>query len=160
MLKINIIAIGRLSIKYLNDGVNDYIGRIKRFYNINVIELPEVCPQDDSEKSILSSLEQEGIKIRERLEKNKGVVIALAVEGNRTGTEEFVELITGYSLVSSTINFVIGSHLGLSESVKKSADYLLSLSDMTMTHQFARLMLVEQIYRAATIEKGMKYHRG
>ena len=145
MRKINIIYAGNIKAqeKYYHETINEYIKRLSRDFKINNIEIKEDV-----------NLNTEGKKILEKI--NPGAFkIALCVEGKKLTSEKFSSLLHN----NASVDFIIGSSHGLSDDVKKSADYLLSLSDMTFTHRLARVMLMEQIYRAYAIETGLKYHK-
>ena len=150
MRKINIIYVGNIksSEKYYQEAISEYIKRLSRDYKINNIEIKEDI-----------NLTIEGKKILEKLNPN-GFKTALCVEGRKLSSEDFASLLYSEKAVNSqSVDFIIGSSHGLSDDVKKSSDYLLSLSDMTFAHRLARVMLMEQIYRAYTIETGKKYHK-
>ncbi|MCL2772597.1 MAG: 23S rRNA (pseudouridine(1915)-N(3))-methyltransferase RlmH [Oscillospiraceae bacterium] len=162
MRKINIIYVGGIKAqeKYYQDAVNEYIKRLSPAFKIENIEIKEEqLPEKSGDAEIGVCLKKEGVKI---LEKTCGSAykIALCVEGKRLSSENFAALLYGDKAINSqSVDFFIGSSHGLSGEIKKSADYLLSLSDMTFTHRLARVMLTEQIYRAYTIEVGKKYHK-
>lgn len=85
--------------------------------------------------------------------------IAMCIEGGQLSSVKLSKKIEELSLSASTLNFIIGSSFGIDEGVKKRADMRLSMSEMTFPHQLARIMLLEQIYRAFSISKGSKYHK-
>ena len=148
MRKINIIYVGNIKEKYYQEAVDEYIKRLSRDFKITNIEIKEDV-----------NLKAEGKKILEKTS-NTAFKIALCVEGKRLSSEDFASLLYSEKAVNSqSVDFIIGSSHGLSDEVKKSADYLLSLSDMTFAHRLARVMLMEQIYRAYAIETGRKYHK-
>lgn len=154
MRRINIIYAGGMKEKYYKDAVSEYVKRLSAEFKISDIEIKE-----EKSSESLKSLKTEGKKI---LEKTGGCAfkIALCVEGNKLSSEGFSSLLYGEKAINSqSVDFFIGSSHGLSDEVKKSADYLLSFSDMTFTHSLARVMLMEQIYRAFSIENGRKYHK-
>ena len=150
MRKINIIYAGGMKAqeKYFQEAVNEYIKRLSRDFKISNIEIKEDV-----------DIKTEGKKILEKI--NPGAYkIALCVEGKKMPSEDFALLLYGDKAINSqSVDFIIGSSHGLSDEVKKSADFLLSLSDMTFAHRLARVMLAEQIYRAYAIETGKKYHK-
>lgn len=123
----------------------DYVKRLQRHTRLECIELRD------------GDIENEGRRILEAIEKRpRAYIIALAEEGTpRTSRELAGELLR---LQSDPVCFVIGGAFGLSTKVKARADELLSLSPMTLTHEFARVLLIEQIYRGVTINSGSKYH--
>ena len=144
MRKINIIYAGGIksSERYFTEAVGEYIKRAGGEFKITNTEIKE------------SDLKTEGRQILEKTDP-KAFKIALCVEGEKLSSEGFAALLYKHSAV----DFIIGSSHGLSDEVKKSADYLLSLSDMTFAHRLARVMLAEQIYRAYAINTGKKYHK-
>ena len=149
MRKINIIYAGGIKAqeKYYQETINEYIKRLSRDFKINNIEIKEDV-----------NLKAEGKKILEKI--NPGSFkIALCIEGKKLSSEDFATLLYSRGAQCASVDFIIGSSHGLSEEIKKSADYLLSMSDMTFSHRLARVMLMEQIYRAFTIETGRKYHK-
>ena len=146
--------------KYYQETVSEYIKRLSRDFKIANIEIKEeLLPEKPSQSDIELCLKKEGVKILEKL--NVGAFkIALCVEGKRLSSEEFAFLLYSEKAINpQSVDFMIGSSHGLSDEVKKSADYLLSMSDMTFSHRLARVMLMEQIYRAYAIETGKKYHK-
>ena len=162
MRKINIIYAGGIKSgeKYYHEIIGEYIKRLSKDFKTANIEIKEEpLPDKPGESEIERCLKKEGVKILEKTVGNS-YKIALCVEGKKLSSEEFASLIYGEKAVNSqSVDFIIGSSHGLSDEVKKSADYLLSLSDMTFTHRLARVMLMEQIYRAYSIETGKKYHK-
>ena len=157
MLNIKIITVGRLKEKYLRDACSEYLKRLKRFGNVQVIELDEYRLSDNpSDREIEKALEIEGNNIKEA----KGYLIAMCIEGKQLSSVKLAEKISQISVDGqSNISFIIGSSFGIAENVKKSADFKLSMSDMTFPHQLARVMLLEQIYRAFQINNNGKYHK-
>lgn len=157
MLNINIICIGKLKESYLRDGCAEYLKRLSAFANVNVTELAEYkLSQTPSAAEIQKGLEKEGAAIEEKL---KGYKIALCIEGKQITSEELSTKIGDISLNTSEISFIIGGSFGLSEKIKNSADMKLSMSKMTFPHQLARVMLLEQTYRAFQILSNGKYHK-
>jgi len=163
MRKINIIYAGGMKEKYYKDAVSEYIKRLSGEFKIENIEIKEVKLADNpSVGEIASRLKKEGEKILEKAEKPGGnsLKIALCVEGKKLSSEDFALLLYGEKASNAqSVDFFIGSSHGLSEEVKKSADFMLSFSDMTFPHSLIRVMLTEQIYRAYAIETGKKYHK-
>ena len=156
-MKINIVAVGNLKEKYLLDCEKEYLKRISRFHNINVIEIgEEKLPKNYSQADISKCLVREGSKIESNL---SGYVVVLDIQGNQLGSVEFSKKLDTISLNFDTITFVIGSSYGISEDVKSKANMLLSFSKMTFPHQLFRVMLLEQIYRASTISNNILYHK-
>lgn len=158
MINIKIIAVGSLKEKYLKDACEEYIKRLKRYCNINLIELSESkISEKSSPKDIRKALESEGKAI---LKECKGFIIAMCIEGKQLSSIKFSEkLMSAAEMGKSSVTFVIGSSYGISEDVKRAADLRLSMSEMTFPHQLARVMLAEQIYRAFQIASNGKYHK-
>ncbi len=158
MFNIKIITVGKLKEQYLKDACCEYLKRLKRFGNVQVIELDEYRLSDNpSDKEIEKALEIEGNNI---LKQAKGYLIAMCIEGKQLSSTKFAEKISRISVDGqNNISFIIGSSFGIAENVKKSADFMLSMSEMTFPHQLARVMLLEQIYRAFQINSNGKYHK-
>lgn len=158
MFNIKIITVGKLKEKYLKDACCEYLKRLKRYGNVQVIELDEYRLSDNpSEKEIQKALEIEGNSI---LKEAKGYLIAMCIEGKQLSSTELAEKISCISVDGqSNISFIIGSSFGIAENVKKNVDFRLSMSEMTFPHQLARVMLLEQLYRAFQINSNGKYHK-
>ena len=157
MRKINIIYTGKIKAgeQYYNEIINEYIKRLKKDFKISNIEIKEEkIPENPNSSEIAGCLEREGERILEKISPGD-FVVALCPEGTKLSSEKFAELL--YS--RGSVDFLIGSSHGLSDKVKKTANYRLSLSDMTFNHTLARVMLTEQIYRAYAIDTGKKYHK-
>ncbi len=156
-MKIKIIALGKIKEKFLKDGIDEFLKRLTPYASIEIIELPAIEIKDENLTNKI--LEQEGEKILSHI-KPQSFVITLEIQGKMFSSEEFahkIEQLTNEGV--GEIVFVIGSSCGLSNIVSARADLKLSLSKMTFLHQFARLLLVEQIYRAFKIIKGETYHK-
>ncbi len=157
-MQIKLIAVGKLKETWLRDAFGEYEKRLSRYCRFSCTELAEVrLPETPSEAEIRAALEAEGRMI---LQASDGKLIALCIEGKMRSSEEFAELLEQSAVGGdSTVTFVIGSSFGLSDAVKQAASVKLSLSPMTFTHQIARVLLAEQIYRAFQINTGGKYHK-
>lgn len=159
MIKITIISLGKLKEKYFNDASDEYVKRLSRYCNLNIIELePEKLSDNPSENEINQALTKEAGLILKKIPQNSEV-FTLCVEGNQMTSEEFSEKIEALKTVGKEIVFIIGSSYGLSQEVKKLSKNRLSLSKMTFPHKLFRVMLLEQIYRAFKISEGSKYHK-
>lgn len=159
-MKIKIVAVGKLKEKYLKDGINEYVKRMGRFANVEIIELAdEKTPDNASDLENEKIMEKEAERILTVI-KDRECVIALAIEGKQYKSEDFSQLIDKTMLQGfSTITFIIGGSLGLSSKVKNRANFLISFGLMTLPHQLMRLVLSEQIYRAFMIKQGSPYHK-
>ena len=160
MLKIHLIAMGRLTEAPFRTAAAEYAKRISRFYSLTVTELkPEPLPASPSPAEIRNSLEKEAARILEAVPP-RFVLWAMCVEGTAVSSEALAAKIEETAASGAGgICFLIGSSCGLAESVKKKADFRLSVSPMTFPHELFRVMLLEQIYRAGEIGAGGKYHK-
>ncbi|MFA5133341.1 MAG: 23S rRNA (pseudouridine(1915)-N(3))-methyltransferase RlmH [Patescibacteria group bacterium] len=154
MQNITIIVLGKLKENYWRDAETEYLKRLAPFAKLKIIELRE---EPFSEKDALEKVkEKEAIKILKTLEKIKNPhIIALDQNGTEFFSEKFSERL--YK-ISGEVVFILGGPLGLHGSIKNMAKEQFSLSRLTFTHQMARVILLEQIYRAAMIKSGRKYH--
>ena len=144
LLNVRIVCVGNLKEKYLRDAAAEYVKRLSRFCSLEVYEADESNPEKEKDP-LLKQL--------------RGYVIALCVEGGQMRSEDFAALLKKIPNTDSHLTFVIGGSDGLSEAVKKRADLRLSFSEMTFPHQLMRIILLEQIYRAFTINSNIKYHK-
>lgn len=142
---IRIICVGKLK-DQLKNVSEEYVKRIKGFTRIEIVEINEY-----KSSNVKESLKKEGEKV---LEKAGEGFIVLDAKGKQLSSEEFSQI-----LKHPNLTFVIGSHVGLSEDVKKKASIQLSLSKMTLPHQITRVILLEQIYRGFSILNNQPYHK-
>lgn len=151
---------GKLTEQYTRDAADIFMKRISRSYSLTICEpKPEQTPQEPSQAEICRALEREGDKILAEIPP-RAVVVAMCVEGKSMPSEKFAEYIASCAVGGrGDICFIIGSSHGLSDKVKARADLKLSVSPMTFPHELFRVMLLEQIYRAAEINSGGKYHK-
>lgn len=159
-MKIKLVTVGKLKEKYLKDGIAEYSKRISRFAAVEMIELAdEKTPDRASDSENEKILDLEGNRILSKIGDREFVVI-LAIEGKTLSSEEFSKQLEQASINGySTLTFVIGGSLGLSPQVKNRANLSLSFGRLTLPHQLMRLVLVEQIYRAFSIQQGSPYHK-
>ena len=159
-MKIKLVTVGKLKEKYLKDGIAEYSKRISRFATVEMIELAdEKTPDRASDSENEKILDLEGNRILSKIGDREFVVV-LAIEGKTLSSEEFSKQLEQASINGySTLTFVIGGSLGLSPQVKNRANLSLSFGRLTLPHQLMRLVLVEQIYRAFTIQQGSPYHK-
>ena len=160
MQNITLICIGRLKESYLRDAVSEYTKRLSGLCKLSLFELTaEKLSDSPSQREIENALESEGKRILEKIPKG-AYVYTMCIEGKQKSSEELsAEMdnlaVRGYS----NIAFIIGGSFGISEKVKAVSDFRLSMSRMTFPHQVARVMLLEQIYRATQISIGTRYHK-
>lgn len=138
-----IIAVGRVRERYLQEGIAEYVKRLGAFDNISFVEIKDSSVREEGEKILKAAGDE--------------YVVALAVGGKEFSSEEFALFVKKHS--DKKVSYVIGGPEGLSDEVLRRADYSLSLSKMTYTHEMARFFLVEQIYRAHMINAKRNYHK-
>lgn len=160
MLHINIICVGKLKEKYLQDALSEYSKRLSKYCNLNIIELPDEKLPNNLNDSLINQIKQkESNNILSHIEKGS-YVLALDLKVKQFSSEEFSKKITDISLNSfSSITFIIGGTLGLYENVLKNSNELICFSKMTFPHQLIRIFLLEQIFRAFKISNNETYHR-
>lgn len=159
MLNINIICVGKLKEKYLVDAIAEYSKRLSRYCNLKFVELQdEKLPSKIYDSTVLETKEKECKKIIDAIKKDS-YIIALDLKGKEISSEEFSKKIEDISLnFNSTITFIIGGTLGLTDEVLKMSNEKICFSKMTFPHQLIRLFLVEQIFRAFKISHNETYH--
>jgi 23S rRNA (pseudouridine1915-N3)-methyltransferase len=145
MFRYTVIAVGKMKNRALARLCDDFSKRLQRSGSFEIVELKD------------STVEDEGAKILSALEKRKGArVYCMAEEGKVQNTAQLANDLG--ALQGQPAIFIVGGAYGLSDSVKQRADVLLSLSPLTFTHEIARMLLCEQLYRVASIQSGSKYH--
>ena len=160
MLNVSVIAVGKLKERYLTDACAEYEKRLGAYCRLKIVEVEEYrLPQNPSPAQIAAGLEAEGKEIAARIPPGS-YIIPLCIEGRQLPSEEFSRTleqaaVNGYSSVA----LLIGGSYGLWEQLKERGNLKLSMSKMTFPHQLARVMLLEQLYRAMTISRGQKYHK-
>ena len=159
-MNVTLVCVGRLKEDYLKAACAEYAKRLQAFCRFNVEETEaEKLPDDPSRAEIEAALEKEGDRILAKLPKG-AYTVALCIEGRQQSSEELAELLANIPVQGNgTAAFVIGSSYGLSDKVKRAAQLRLSMSRMTFPHQLARVMLMEQLYRAYCIVNNRKYHK-
>ena len=152
-MNITILCVGNLKEKFFKDACEEYIKRLGRFGKISVRELPEVQGPNGQD------VEKEGKNIIKAIPKGS-YVIPLCVEGKELSSPALAEKIKNLGVSgTSEITFIIGGSDGLSREIKALGDFPLSFSPMTFPHQLMRVILLEQVYRAFTINAGASYHK-
>lgn len=156
-MKIKIIALGKIKERFLKEGIDEFLKRLTPYASVEITELAAIEIKDPNLTAKV--LDEEAEKILAHI-KQHSYVITLEIGGKMLSSEEFAEKINTLSNEGTgEIVFVIGSSCGISPKVSARANFKLSMSKMTFLHQFARLILVEQIYRAFKIIKGETYHK-
>jgi 23S rRNA (pseudouridine1915-N3)-methyltransferase len=159
-MKISIVTVGKLKEKYLKQGIDEYLKRLRPYANVNIIEVPdEKAPENLSAAEEMEVKNKEGARILEKIS-DDSFVITLEIQGKQLTSEQLAAKIDELATYGkSKIAFVIGGSLGLSEAVMKRSNMALSFSKMTFPHQLMRLVLLEQVYRAFKINRGEPYHK-
>ena len=159
-MKIHLVGIGKVKEPYLRDGINEYLRRLSGFCSLQITEYPEYRMKDNPSLSDISSgCQQEGKWLLKAAEP-AGLIIALDPKGRSFSSEDLANKFKEWEIEGlHQIAIIIGGPHGLSDVIRNRADFLISLSKMTFPHQLVRLILLEQIYRAYTINRGMPYHR-
>lgn len=156
-LKIKIIALGKIKEKFLKDGIDEFLKRLTPYASVSILELNPIEIKDENLTD--KTLAEEGEKILSHI-KPLDFVITMEIQGKQFSSEEFAVKINNLTNDGvQEIVFVIGSSCGIGKNVSERANLKMSISKMTFLHQFARLILVEQIYRAFKIIKGETYHK-
>ena len=161
MQNIDLICVGKLNAKYFAEGVAEYQKRLAAFAAFRIIELPEekIEEKNASDAVVKKALDKEGRAILASVRKGAAIV-AMCIEGRQISSDELAQFLSDRANSGAgDVAFVIGSSHGLSDEVKRAAALKFSMGRITMPHQLARLVLTEQIYRACTINAGMKYHK-
>lgn len=160
MVSIHLICVGKLKEKHFAAACGEYEKRLGPFCRLTVTELPEErLPEDPSQAQIDAALEKEAARIREKLPKG-AKCIALCVEGRLLSSPQLAQTLEGWMVNgTSDLALVIGGSFGLHPTVKQQAHLRLSMSPMTFPHHLARVMVLEQLYRAFQINTGTRYHK-
>ncbi len=160
MLHIEIICVGKLKEDYLKSAITEYSKRLSKYCHFNIIELPdEKLPSPLYETDKQKVIEKESNNILNHI-KDNSYVIALDLKGKQYSSEEFSEKIANIALnENSTITFLIGGTLGMSQELKLHANELICFSKMTFPHQLIRIFLLEQLFRSFKIQNNETYHR-
>ena len=160
MVNIHLICVGKLKEKHYAAACAEYGKRLSAFCRLTVTELPEErLPENPSQAQIDGALEKEAAAILGKLAKSTKL-IALCVEGELLSSEQLARVTEKWTVDgASHLTFLIGGSFGLHRSVKERAQVRLSMSPMTFPHHLARVMVLEQIYRAFQINAGTRYHK-
>ena len=160
MFSITLITVGRLKEKFYLAAAEEYAKRLRAYAKFELIELPEQrLPEDPSPAEIENGLQKEGAQILAKIPKSAWICV-LTPEGKPLSSEQLADALANVkSGGRSCACFVIGSSFGLAPEVEQRADLLLSMSKMTFPHHLARVLVLEQLYRAEAIQAGSKYHK-
>ena len=160
MFDITLIVMGKLKEKFYLSAAAEYEKRLKGYCSFKLIELPEHrLPENPSPAEIQAGLDKEAEMIFAKIPKNSWLCI-FTPEGKILSSEEFADKLKAVkNSGKSSACFLIGSSFGISQRVKDKADFKLSMGRMTFPHHLARIMVLEQLYRAEAIQAGSKYHK-
>ena len=160
MFEITLITMGKLKEKFYLSAAEEYAKRLKGYCKFQLLELPEHrLPDSPSQAEILSGLEKEADLIISKIPKGAWFCV-FTPEGKNLSSEEFAAKLKEVKLSGkSSACFLIGSSFGMADRIKQMADFKLSMGKMTFPHHLARIMVLEQIYRAEAIQSGSKYHK-
>lgn len=160
MFEVTLITVGKLKEKFYLSAAAEYQKRLSGYCNFKLIELPEAkLPDNPSPAEIEMGLNKEAALIEAKIPKGAWLCI-LTPEGTQLSSEELAQKIHDVKLSGkSSACYLIGSSFGISKTVKNKADFKLSMSRMTFPHHLARIMVLEQLYRAEAIQAGSKYHK-
>ena len=157
---LTLITVGKLKEPFYRSAVAEYEKRLKAYGGINIIELPEVkLPDNPSRAQIDAALKKEAETVCHKLPKN-GWRCVLTPEGKFLSSEELAKKLSSVRTGGkSDLTFLIGSSFGIDPELKAQGDFRFSMSPMTFPHHLARVMVLEQLYRAESILAGSKYHK-
>ena len=160
MFSITLICMGKLKERFYTEAAAEYAKRLKAYCDFQLIELPECrLPEDPNDAQIAQGLQKEAELIRAKVPKGSWLCI-FAPEGKLLSSEELAGKLSELKKSGkSSVCFLIGSSFGVDAGLKRQADLLLSMSRMTFPHHLARVMALEQLYRAEAIQAGTKYHK-
>ena len=158
-MRFYVVCIGKLKDAYLREGVAEFVKRMRPYGGITITELNESKigdkPSDVDRKQVVA---EEGDRLLKAVPKNAYTVL-LDVYGKTMSSEELAKTVSKLEVDGvSDMAFIIGGAFGVSDTLRQTANYKLSFSPMTFTHQMVRLLLVEQIYRASKINRNEPYH--
>lgn len=160
MFEITLITVGKLKEKFYLSAASEYEKRLSGYCQFKLLELPEVrLPDSPSPAEVAAGLEKEAELIQSKIPKGAWFCV-LTPEGKLLSSENLAQKISEIKVSGkSSACFLIGSSFGIAQKLKDAADYKLSMSPMTFPHHLARIMVMEQLYRAESIQAGSKYHK-
>ena len=160
MFDITLITMGKLKEKFYLSAAEEYKKRLSGYCRFQLIELPEFrLPEDPSPSEISAGLEKEAEQILAKIPKGAWFCV-LTPDGKAISSEALADKMRDVKLSGkSSACFLIGSSFGISPKIKSIADFKLSMGPMTFPHHLARIMVLEQLYRAEAIQAGSKYHK-
>lgn len=159
-MEIKIVTVGKIKEKYLNDGIAEYAKRLSRYCKLTFCQVSDEKTPDKASEALNQQIKEiEGERLMKHI-REQDYVIALAIDGKMLDSVELSNMIERLGVEGkSSLAFVIGGSLGLSDKVLKRADYKLSFSKMTFPHQLMQMILLEQVYRGYRIMNHEPYHK-
>ena len=159
-MNVKILCVGKIKEKFYRDAISEYSKRLSKYCTLEVVEVAdEKTSENSSDVEIALIKDKEGERILKHI-KDKDFVIALAILGKQMDSVAFSKYIENLTITgNSSIVFVIGGSLGLSDSVLSRSNFKISFSEMTFPHQLMRVILLEQIYRGMRIMNNEPYHK-
>ena len=155
-MKLQLICVGKLAESWQREAAAEYAGRVQRYFSLQILELKE--EKGGRKGDTVGLLKREGARILEKVPE-RAFLIVLDERGRNLGSEQLADLFSEEMLHGGRDwCLIIGGPYGLDPTVRNRADLILSLSKMTFTHQMARVLLLEQLYRSCTIIKNEPYH--
>ncbi len=154
-MKIKLVAVGNLKDSYWKDACNEYLKRLKRFAEVTVVEIPEETVAENATQ-IETAKNKEGTRI---LQAVKEKMYLLSLDGEQLTSEKFAEYIKEDYDLGRAVTFVIGGSYGTSNEVNKRADKKIAFGKITFPHRLMRVVFLEQLYRAFTINNNISYHK-
>ncbi len=160
MPEITLITIGKLKEKFYISAAQEYAKRLSGYCKFTLLELPECrLPEAPSPAEIAAGLEKEAEEVFSKIPKGAWFCV-FTPEGKELSSEAFAQKLAQVKLSGkSSLCFLIGSSFGMAPRVKERADFRLSMGPMTFPHHLARIMVLEQLYRAEAIQSGSRYHK-
>ena len=159
-MKIDILAVGKIKEKYYRDAADEYLKRLSRYAKVSVTEVKDERTGEGASERENSIVKQTEAKRLMQYIDDDAVLIALCIEGEQRSSEQFADTISSFeNRGASHLQFIIGGSLGLDDVIKDKATLRLSFSQMTFPHQLARVVILEQIYRAYRIKNNEPYHK-
>ena len=160
MFQMTVLAMGKLKENFYLSACAEYEKRLAGYCKFQLIELPEHrLPENPQPTEIAAGLSKEAERIRQKIPKGSWFCV-LTPEGKELSSTAFAERLAQVKLSGkSNVCFLLGSSFGIDPSIKAQADFCMSMGKMTCPHHLARVMLLEQLYRAETIQAGTRYHK-
>ena len=159
MLNINIVCIGKIKEKYLRDAIDEYSKRLSKYCKLSIIELPDEKIPNKINENIINEIKRKECNAILNNIKKDSYIFCLDLSGRQFSSEDFSQELQNISMENSSITFIIGGSLGLTNELLSKSNQKICFSKMTFPHQLIRVFLLEQIFRAFKISNGETYHR-